>query len=563
MKGVLPVKVKTKIVSGYAIISAFILIVTFISLYGLNQVRTNDEAIINESDAAVITLREVQYYFTGQANDERGFLLTGSAEFKSEIQQKSDKIKQNIEKLKPLMGLPKEKETLTHLDTTHTKFTNINFKVMELYQQGKIKEAQELSFGEGRKLRKDIDTSFNELIKIQEEEAADNRSKADDYSSRIKFIVLTTSVLMIVLGTIFGLVLSRNIVNPIHKITEDMKSGNLNFAELVTTNDEIGELTREFGNMVKRLHDMVLSIKNTAEQVADLSQELTASAEQSAQAATQVAEVVTEVANGAHQQLDSVNHTRSTVQQMDTHMQQIAAKINTVSDSSNRTAKAADDGLSIVETSISQMNSIDKAVHTSSKIVLKLGERSNEIGQIVDTISGIAGQTNLLALNAAIEAARAGEQGRGFSVVAEEVRKLAEQSQDAAKQIAELIGTIQAETNQAVSAMDEGNKEVKAGTEIVGYAGEAFREIVTLVNEVSNQVREILNAVEQLSSGSKQIAASVEQVETVTKGTAEQTQTVSAATEEQSASMEEIAATSENLANMADRLKEIIRGFKI
>ncbi|MBP2629834.1 MAG: methyl-accepting chemotaxis sensory transducer [Firmicutes bacterium] len=556
-------KVKTKIVSGYAVISTFILIVTVISLYGFNQVRTNYEAIINESDATVITLREIQYYFTGQANDERGFLLTGGTEFKGEIQQKSDKVKQDIEKLKPLMNLPEEKEALAQLDSAHTKFTNINLKVIELYNQGKNKEAQELSFGEGRKLRKDLEASFNGLIKIQEQETVENRSEADDYSNRIKLIVVITSVLMIILGTIFGMILSRNIVNPIHKITEDMKSGNLNFAELVTTKDEIGELTKEFGNMVKRLHNMVLSIKNTADQVADLSQELTASAEQSAQAATQVAEVVAEVANGADKQLASVNYTRNTVQQMDDHMQQITQKVSTVSDSSDRTAKAADDGLSIVETSITQMSAIDKAVNTSSKIVLKLGERSNEIGQIVDTISGIAGQTNLLALNAAIEAARAGEQGKGFSVVADEVRKLAEQSQDAAKQIAALIGTIQSETNEAVTAMNEGDREVKAGTEIVAYAGESFKEIVSLVNEVSTQVNEISSAVKQLSSGSKQIVASVEQVETVTKDTAAQTQTVSAATEEQSASMEEIAASSENLANMAEQLKEIIRGFKI
>ena len=563
MKGVLAVKVKTKIVAGYVVISVFIMIITAMSLYGLKQVRGDYEDIIDASDTTVMTLREIQYYFTGQANDERGFLLTGSPEYKSEIQNKSDKIKKDIEKLKPLMNLPQEKEALAKLTEIHTKFTSTNFKAIELYSQGKSKEAQELSFNEGRKLRKDLDASFNGLIKTQEEEAAASRSEADAYSNRVKFIVSITSMVLVVLGLVFGLILSRNIVNPIHKITEDMKSGNLNFAELVTTNDEIGELTKEFGNMVKRLHDMVLSIKNTADQVATLSQQLTDSADQSAQAATQVAVIVTEVANGAEKQLASVDNTRSTVKEMSQNMQEIAVKINHVSDSSDRTAKTADDGLSIVETSINQMSYIDKAVSTSSMVVLKLGERSKEIGQIVDTISGIAGQTNLLALNAAIEAARAGEQGKGFSVVADEVRKLAEQSQLAAKQIAELIGAIQSETNEAVISMNEGTQEVQAGTEIVTAAGQSFKEIATLVNEVSNQVSEISSTIQQLSGGSQKIVVSVEQVESVTKETVEQTQTVSAATEEQSASMEEIAASSQNLANMADQLKEIIRGFKI
>ncbi len=556
-------KVKTKIVSGYVVISVFIMIITAMSLYGLKQVRADYDDIIDSSDTTVMLLREIQYYFTGQANDERGFLLTGSPEYKSEIQDKSDKIKKDIEKLKPLMDLPQEKEALAKLDETHTKFTSTNFKVIELYTQGKSKEAQELSFSEGRKLRKDIDTSFDGFIKIQEEEARTSRSDADAYSNRIKFIVIITSTLMVILGIVFGVILSHRIVMPIHKITEDMKSGNLNFAELVTSNDEIGMLTKEFGNMVRKLHDMVMSIKTTADQVAALSQQLTESADQSAQAANQVAVIVTDVANGAEKQLASVDNTRSTVNEMNTSMQQIAGKINQVSDSSKRTAKAADDGVSIVETSINQMSYIDKAVSTSSRVVLKLGERSREIGQIVDTISGIAGQTNLLALNAAIEAARAGEQGKGFSVVADEVRKLAEQSQLAAKQIAELIGAIQSETNEAVNAMNEGTQEVQAGTEIVTAAGQSFKEIVTLVNDVSHQVSEISSTIQQLSDGSQKIVASVEQVEAVTKGTVEQTQTVSAATEEQSASMEEIAASSQNLANMADQLKEIIRGFKI
>lgn len=544
-------------------ISVLILIVTAVSLLGLNQVRADYQDIIDSSDATAIVLREIQYYFTGQANDERGFLLTGKPEFRNEIQQKSEHVKQMVETLKPIMSLPRERELLSQLNDVHTKFTNMNLQVIDLYNQGKIAEAQQFSFNEGRKLRKDLETSFNELMKIQEDESTNSRKNADSYTNRIKVIVIIVAISIILLGILFGLFLSRNIVNPITKITEDMKNGNLNFADLVTTNDEVGTLTREFGNMVTKLRHMILSVQATAEQVASASEQLNASAEQSAQAANQVAGAITRVSTGAEEQLVSVDNTRTTVGRMNDGIQRITSQVSNVSDSSSRAVKAANDGRDTVDTACNQMNHIDKTVGDSSIAVMKLGERSQEIGQIINTISGIANQTNLLALNAAIEAARAGEQGKGFAVVAEEVRKLAEQSEQSAKQIATLIGEILAETSTAVNAMNEGTKEVKAGIEVVSSAGEAFKQITLLVNEVLGQVKEITATMQHLADGSQKIVSSVEQLESVSKGAVGQTQTVSASIEEQSASVQEIAASSQNLAKMAEQLKEIIQGFTV
>ena len=202
------------------------------------------------------------------------------------------------------------------------------------------------------------------------------------------------------------------------------------------------------------------------------------------------------------------------------------------------------------------MAQIEKTVDDSAQLVGKLGERSSEIGKIVDTISGIAGQTNLLALNAAVEAARAGEQGRGFAVVAEEVRKLAEQSQDAAKQIAGLINEIQVDTGKAVNAMKEGTREVKAGSEAVQDTGRTFDDIVNLVGQVSEQVNDISAAIEQMAASSQNIVTSVKHIDKISKEASAHTQTVSAATEEQLASMEEIASSSQALANLAQNLQQ-------
>jgi methyl-accepting chemotaxis protein len=209
------------------------------------------------------------------------------------------------------------------------------------------------------------------------------------------------------------------------------------------------------------------------------------------------------------------------------------------------------------------MNKIEETTNASVEVVTVLGERSKEIGQIVDTISGIAGQTNLLALNAAIEAARAGETGRGFAVVAEEVRKLAEQSQGAAKQISDLISEIQKDTNTAVVTMNAGSEQVKIGAEVVGATGDSFKQIMQFVMEVSAQVKDISSAIQHMADNSQHIVTIVKKMDDLSIKGADEAQNVSAATEEQSASMQEIAFSSQNLAKMAEQLQQEVKKFKI
>ena len=385
------------------------------------------------------------------------------------------------------------------------------------------------------------------------------------------FYASLISMVMSLLGTfiVVGLIawfFLRKLLRPIEELSKEVAKigdGDLAVNIASTAKDEIGILARALSIAIGNFREMIVKVQEASEVVSGSSEELTASTEQLAQAAEQVVTAITDVSDGTAHQMQAVDDTMQIVEQMSAGLQQIAANTGSVSAVAEKTSNTALAGGDAVQKVTSQMANIEATVTNSAQVVAKLGERSKEIGQIVDTIAGIAGQTNLLALNAAIEAARAGEQGRGFAVVAEEVRKLAEQSQGAAKEIAALIADIQQDTNKAVLAMNEGTIEVKKGTEVANAAGQSFSEIALLIAEVSDQIRDISAAIEQMASGSQQMVSSVKDIAQISKNVTVQAQTVSSATEEQSASIQEIASSSTDLSHMAGNLQAIVSKFRI
>lgn len=399
-------------------------------------------------------------------------------------------------------------------------------------------------------------------VKVVEQEQLYQEQMKEDM---IKIVLAVIVGLVCVSG--FAFWLSQSTAKKIQRVAfgaKEIAQGNLNFDKLaVDSQDELGQLAQDFNLMKENLAQLVKQVSQATEHVASSSQQLSAGAEQSAQASNEVAAAITEVAQGTENQMKAVNDVAAVVEEMAAGMEQVLNNTESVVRSAEGTAQAANQGQQSIDTTINQMEHIQQAVNHSASLVEQLGVRSQEIGQIVEAISGIADQTNLLALNAAIEAARAGEQGRGFAVVAEEVRKLAEQSQGAAKQIADLITQIQYDTNKAVDAMKNGTQEVETGAKVVLQAGNAFEEIAQLIKEVTEQVRGISQEIEEISQGNERIVSSIHEVDQISKSIAEQTQNVSASTEEQSASVEEIASSSQVLARMTDELQRTLGAFKL
>ncbi len=393
--------------------------------------------------------------------------------------------------------------------------------------------------------------------------AADATSEA----TALTRIILGLSLVSLLLALLISYFLSGSFVKPIVRVAsvvQDIAQGNLKeVKKTINDNSEFGQLSDNVILMNHNLRDLVRQIQSQAQQVAAASEELTASADESANASTHVAEASVDVTTQVQKQLRSVGDAAAVVSEISASIEEVSATVQSIVVSSDATATMAQSGSKDVSNAVNEIKNIEVASNRTGELVGKLGERSKEIGLFVATISGIAGQTNLLALNAAIEAARAGEQGRGFAVVAEEVRKLAEQSAEAAKQISTLINEIQRDTDEAVKGVNEAGALVKHGTDVVSNAGVTFNAIVDKVLEVSEQIRQTAQAVDQVANGSQRIVTSVEEIDGAAKKTAGQAENISAAAEEQSAGMEEIASSSRALAQLAQEMNLAISKFRI
>ena len=436
----------------------------------------------------------------------------------------------------------------------------------DLINAGDQAGAVELAFNE----QADV---YKRMTDILEEDKADSvrlaraeMAHSEDVFSGVWMTTIIALTVVVILSIVILVLLLKNIKNSVDTILDGARhiaSGDLRSKIVLDGDDEFAHIAHQFNTMVESMQQMIRKIKTTASDVAGSSEELTANANQSAQVTQNVAQSITEVAEAAEKQIQSIDKSRLTVQEFQRGLEEAITNQRRAREQTQATAEKAAEGNAFVQTTVEQMNSIALTVQQTGEIVSKLGERSKEIGNIVEIISSISGQTNLLALNAAIEAARAGEHGRGFAVVAEEVRKLAEESQNASQQISELIRSIQEETNRAVASMAEGLREAETGKENVTATGETFSLILSMVEDVKTASLAVSKRVLELRENMNSIIEGLGAVDTSAKGIGSESQNVSAATEEQAAGMEEIASSSRSLADMATDLQSETDKFKV
>ncbi|MBG9454578.1 chemotaxis protein [Lysinibacillus sphaericus] len=378
----------------------------------------------------------------------------------------------------------------------------------------------------------------------------------------INLIIIAISITV---GIIFMLFMIKSVVNPINRLKQSaIKISEGDLTEFIDNHskDEIGQLGEAFIAMKVNLKKLIRNVDQSSQHVQTSAHGLSANAEQNIAASEQVTEAMQQVAISTEKQTTSIDQNAVSIEEIAKGVVEIADSSMQVSDLSSRAIQLADEGGQAVEQTVNQMVSIHESVTQSDTMIKSLYDRTKEIGSILEIISAISEQTNLLALNAAIEAARAGEHGKGFAVVADEVRKLAEQSHQSAEQISALITGIQQDTAKSVQTMMKTSADVQDGLQLTEDTSKKFASIIKRLHEIAPKMEDISASAQEMSAVVEEVSATAIELTDHAKINAAASEEVAASTEQTLSSMQEMAVASKALLDMADELQSYVNRFK-
>lgn len=416
--------------------------------------------------------------------------------------------------------------------------------------------------------RSNMDTSLNAVIDKQKSAAVETYSTSKNIYkiTIIELIALIVFCAAVVL--VLSVIITRAIVSPVKKVTDklnDISNSNGDLTQRIAYNskDEIGQLSNSFDTFMDKLQDIIKEVAISAETISSSSEQINNSTAVTTSSLDEISKNVTSIAEGVTDSVAVTEETNASLSEATKFSESTSVASKKTAENSKKAKAAAEDGASKITEVVSSINEIASSSKEVAEIMEGLGASSQKIGEIVEIITSISEQTNLLALNAAIEAARAGEAGRGFSVVADEIRKLADESNGAAKQIANLVNENQLKSSSAVESVNEVEEKVSHGVSKASEVSQSINNIIMNIEDIVNQIVQIDNANEQQAMSSKELEKAIGDITSTTNEIAHGTENISASIQEQLSTMSEMEQTTKKLSEMAKNLTVLTSGFKL
>ncbi|MDQ0159904.1 methyl-accepting chemotaxis protein [Alkalibacillus salilacus] len=566
---------KTKVFSNlsigkkYGLVLIFtLLLFTIASGFVFMQAYDSDQTIneqVGLSEAA-IEVGEMESIFRGKDIRISDYVMLKTNDHINEYRSMNEEFVAIAENVGNRLG-SEQQSLLDQILTNNEEITNIVEEEI-VYAIGERDEQAALG---GRSKVESIRTETTGMIdELRQMVINDFSASAGDTRSamlEIQTVLVTGIIVAAVIAIILLVVISRNVnknIQSVVEVADQISEGDLTVEDVqYQGNDELGRLASSINTMKSNLRTIISSVSTASESVTNKGEAMTASAREVSEGSEQIASTMQELSSGTETQAQSA----SALSEM---MEQLVRKVQTsydggehVSHASEEVLEMTQEGRSMMSESVTQMSQIHHIVEDAVEKVKGLDRQSNEISKLVQVIEDIADQTNLLALNAAIEAARAGEHGKGFAVVADEVRKLAEQVSHSVGDITGIVGSIQTESKQVTQSLESGYHEVEQGSEQIKHTEQTFIQIKEAINNVVSQIQEITSNLKDVLNDSQEMNKSVEEIASISEESAAGVEQTASSIEETNSSMEEISRAADDLTKLAEDLNSQVQQFKL
>lgn len=562
--------IRGRVLLIFSLLIVIILAMQLLSYTNITRLQSSLRIFADENLQHQIQINNLASDIAKLSNFELTYIITGKEQTLTDFQTTKNKIEQTINELQIILAEHEEElKTLTYIQQFYSTYLTHSEKIIDTRTKYGFENAQKLmERGNGQALKDYIDSYTATLIELLETDNDKTIKNLESFANVSKLSFFILSIIAIALTISFGFILFKSIRRNTHSINSSIldiasAGGDLTRRVRVKTKDEFALIANSTNVLIESISSLIKRVSSLAENVSSSSQQLMALADENARTIDEIANSTHEIAADSNTIIDRMGLSIQKMQQLEQSMYNLHHEAEEMQHAANAMKQAAYNGSKSISQSSNVMMSIEETMANTTETVEALGQKSDAITSIIGTITAISEQTNLLALNAAIEAARAGEHGRGFAVVADEVRKLAEQSQKAAKEVTSIVSSIQTEVRSIVQQNHDGVQTVIRGVEVTNETNTSLENILKETERTTSIISRMVDHIDVTLNYSNEVAASFVEVNAIAENTALSTETSASSAIQGSASMQEINAATTELAKQADGLRNLVSEFKV